>query len=712
MALPRKLVLWTEGIRHTLVLLLPLILIGALANAARFLPLPLYRSTMDTLFGTGWPQAAGVLIQATNGITGLASAMVVAARVSLLLDDKERRHFPLLAAATLIAAGTFLLGVSPLEGFQTHDLGYASLFTGLLLGVFTAEALSALEWAFPAPRHAIDYQIGDTLQFGIRMSLFGAVTMLVAWLLSAAVHETWRAVSDWGAPIGQALAQLQGVGHGLGDALLHLVLIGLNQLLWLVGLNGGQLILEWSAQGSTWIAPPGADLSHPFANPMWTNAFGHLGGAGATWGLILAILLRGRDPVLRRLAWASVLPALINVNELLLFGIPLVFGLRWLPAFLAAPMVGSLVASLVLGLAQLPDTHTLVTWSTPVLLSGYLLTDSWLGPLAQAIGLSVSTLIYWPVVGRLERRRQREFQSMLQDALTFLCTPVRDNEGLLERSDHHGRIARALIKEFEADLGTERVYLVYQPVQDAQGRVLGVEALLRWQHAEYGAIPPPAVINPAEECALIHRVGTWVVNRACQDMAVWQRHGHADVKVAVNVSPVQLDEPGWPDAVAAALALHRVRPQDLKLEVTEGRALTATEQSERNLARFQAMNVPLCMDDFGMGCTSLLYLQRIRLSAIKLDGCLTRDIERNPVNQDIVRTVARLGHSQGVHVVAEYVETSSQQALLAELGCDQFQGWLYAPGLRLPELLAHLDARRTAAREAGGNARNTPLPSV
>ena len=99
------------------------------------------------------------------------------------------------------------------------------------------------------------------------------------------------------------------------------------------------------------------------------------------------------------------------------------------------------------------------------------------------------------------------------------------------------------------------------------------------------------------------------------------------------------------------------------------------------------------MDDFGMGYTSLLYLQRIKLSAIKLDGCITRGIEHNLVNQDIVRTVTRLGSSQGVNVIAEYVETPSQQALLQELGCDQFQGWLYSPGLKLPDLLRYLGER-------------------
>lgn len=689
MAWRDKLFLWAEGIRNALILLLPLALIGALANAALYLPLAIYRDAMAALFGTDWTASAATLVQATNGITGLTSAMVVASRISLLLDEKDRRQFPSMAVTSLIAAAAFVLGVAPEGQVALEDLGYASLFKGLVLGVFTAEMLHLLERTFPAPRHAIDYQIGDTLQFGIRMASFGAAVMICAWALSSLTHATWHALASSLAALHEGLGQVQ----FLGNWLLNAVLVLVNQLLWLLGVNGGQIILHWSQHDSAWIAPPGADLHHPLGNPMVVNAFAHLGGAGATWGLILAILMRSRDPVMRRLAWASVLPAIINVNELLLFGIPLVFGLRWLAAFVAAPLLNSLLASAVLSLLPPGAPTDVVTWSTPILLSGHLLTGSWLGVAIQVGGLLLSTLIYLPFVQRLEHDRKQDFRAMLKDTLNFLCAPVRDSEGMLERTDRYGRIARALVKEFEKDLGSERVYLVYQPVHDAAGHVVSVEALIRWEHAEYGPIPAPAIINPAEECLLIHRIGAFAIDRACRDLATWQQRGHTSVKVAVNVSPVQLETNSLPATVAQALRQHQVSPSELKLEVTEGRALNITEASDRTLRALQDLGVALSMDDFGMGYTSLLYLQRIKLAAIKLDGCITRDIEHNLVNQDIVRTVARLGSSQGVNVVAEYVETASQQALLRELGCDQFQGWLYSPGLKLPDLLRYLDER-------------------
>jgi len=119
----------------------------------------------------------------------------------------------------------------------------------------------------------------------------------------------------------------------------------------------------------------------------------------------------------------------------------------------------------------------------------------------------------------------------------------------------------------------------------------------------------------------------------------------------------------------------------LELEVTEGRTLTTTTQADATLRKLCALGVHLSMDDFGMGCSSLLYMQRFAMSAIKIDGSLTRDVMTNNVSSDIIRTIGLLGKKQGVRVVAEFVETPQQRDKLADLGCDQFQGYLFSPAI-------------------------------
>ena len=330
------------------------------------------------------------------------------------------------------------------------------------------------------------------------------------------------------------------------------------------------------------------------------------------------------------------------------------------------------------------------------------MTGGWSGVAVQALCLLCSTLVYAPFVRQLEQARMQRNQAFFKSALDVLMSPeVEAQSGALERADAVGEVARCLVRDFQADLGSSRVTLAYQPQHDAQGRVVGLESLLRWTHASHGPVPTAALINVAEECDLIHHIGAWVVQRACEDLAVWQNAGltgHPDFTVSLNMSPVQLQSDTWAQTVADAMHTHGIQSKNIDIEITEGRTLANTAQADKTLADLQAMGLSLSMDDFGMGCTSLLYMHRFKVHAIKLDGVLTRDVLRNPVDQDIIRCVCRLGHSQGVYVVAEFVEQADQRDMLQALGCDFFQGWLYSPAMPADKVPAYLKAWHKATQ--------------
>ena len=329
-------------------------------------------------------------------------------------------------------------------------------------------------------------------------------------------------------------------------------------------------------------------------------------------------------------------------------------------------------------------------WSTPIFLSGYLLTDSWVGPVAQLLSVLANTFMYMPYVTREEQHRHKAFKQQFAQSVSFLSAPESMSEPYLDRPDHHGEIARRLFNEFQNDLGTPSVYLAYQPVHDKEHYFVYVEALLRWTHAEYGDIPPTAILNIVEDSDFIHTMGEWVIHQASRDITAWKLAGHGTVKVAINISPTQLDSDSLPHVVEDVLKRHSLDASNLGLEITESRALPHSQTAEKTLRKLQQMGMSLSMDDFGMGYTSLLYMQRFNLFAIKLDGSLTRDIPHNPLNQDIIRTITRLGRSRDVKIVAEYVEDRDQRELLIELGCDLFQGYLYSPAMRSNELLKYL----------------------
>lgn len=679
--------LWAYAIREGFVALLPLTLLGAMANVLAYLPIRGYNEWMIQLFGPHWTAAAALTLNATMGIMGLASAMVIAMRLSAMLAERGSRAEAPQASMAAVAAAGFMVVVLPGQTSSLSALGYMHILEGLLVGLATAELMHwASRWL---PRHEglNALESGVPLQQALRLSEQAAIVLGLIYL----AHQ---GLSGWVGPwlVDTLLAPLhQHLQADLPGAwLMNVLLVIVNQLLWLVGVNGGQLFLSLGASGAAYIADPAVLYASHAASPSFVNAFAHLGGAGATWGLIIACLLSCKDAGLRKLAWFSALPALLNVNELLLFGIPLVFGRALLVPFIAAPTVNCLIAVAAVEWAGLTLSGHTAVWSTPMLISGYVMTDSWTGAAVQAVALLSSVLIYLPYLKRLEAQRQRRNQRTLSAALSFLTTPIQAPPNLLERPDNLGDIARALMEDFRRDLGGPQVTLAYQPQHDATGRVVGVEALLRWRHAVHGPIPTAAIINIAEECDTIHTIGQWVVHQACADLAQWRRAGWDGFVVGINMSPAQLENPDWVNVVRKALHSHGLDAPSLDLEITEGRMMSSSQQADATLAELEALGLKLSMDDFGMGCTSLLYMQRFRMHSIKLDGRLTRDVMDNPVNQDIIRAVSRLGKSQGVCVVAEFVERQDQRDLLQDLGCDLFQGWLYSAALPAAELPAYL----------------------
>lgn len=678
--------LWLQAIREAFVALLPLTVLGAMASTVAQIPYAPYVQWMAAHFGPGWHVAAMLLFHSTMGAMGLLGTMAIAARITTLSQVHDRRVERSVVTVAAVAGSAFLLVVldEPLD-FQV--LGYASAFQSIVVGVAAAELVRWWGRWLPGRTTMGGVDGGVTLQSALHMTGTAALALLVLAL------ARWLGLHLWG---GVLAPLLHGVWAGLlvhqpGGSVLNYGMVLANQLLWLVGVNGGQFLYAVSS-ASGLVADASVLHSEQLISLMFLNAFVHNGGAGATWGLILYCITQGKDPSLRRLAWYSVVPAMLNMNELLLFGIPLVLSRTLLLPFIAAPLLNCLIATCAYRYFGMPLDGQPAIWSTPVLVSGYLMTGGWSGVAVQALCLLSSTLVYAPFVRQLEARRMQRNQDFFTSALDVLMSVEPDtHHGTLDRLDSVGEVARCLVRDFQDDLGSPRVTLAYQPQHDANGRVVGLESLLRWTHASHGPIPTAALINVAEECELIHHIGAWVVQRVCQDLAAWQKAGYSGFTVSVNMSPVQLHSVTWAQTVRDALRTHGIQSQDIDIEITEGRTIANTAQADTTLAELQAMGLSLSMDDFGMGCTSLLYMHRFKVHAIKLDGVLTRKVLDNPVDQDIIRCVCRLGHSQGVYVVAEFVETPAQRDMLLALGCDFFQGWLYSPAMPASKVPGYLD---------------------
>lgn len=256
-----------------------------------------------------------------------------------------------------------------------------------------------------------------------------------------------------------------------------------------------------------------------------------------------------------------------------------------------------------------------------------------------------------------------------------------------------------LEKSLRLAVARAELLLHYQPrVSLATGRIVGLEALVRWQHPEMGLISPAKFIPLAEETGLIEEIGEWVLRTACAQNKAWQDNGLMQVGVAVNLSPRQFKRQDLVAQVAAVLKETGFDPRYLELEITENLLMQDVETAISTLTRLKAIGVKISIDDFGTGYSSLSYLKRFPIDTLKIDQSFIRDITADPDDATIAKTIISMAHGMRLKVVAEGVETDEQMSFLHAHDCDEIQGYYFSrpvPAAEFVQLLfrAGLDSR-------------------
>jgi diguanylate cyclase (GGDEF)-like protein/PAS domain S-box-containing protein len=332
-------------------------------------------------------------------------------------------------------------------------------------------------------------------------------------------------------------------------------------------------------------------------------------------------------------------------------------------------------------------SKTLANLAEPVEIDGHLLNAS------CSIGIAI-----YPDDGK-------DFDSLLQKAdlamynakdagrNTYRFFDDRMNRQAHEHLLLQNRLNRAL---FQAEF-----HLHYQPqVEIGTGRVIGVEALLRWQNPELGEVVPARFIPVAEDGGAIVPIGAWVMEEACRQAQAWRQAGWPDMIMSVNLSALQFRRTGLIETVAGALGRSGLPPHLLELELTESILLHDVENTLDTVRQLKAMGVRLSIDDFGTGYSSLSYLKRFAVDRLKIDRSFVRDLNADPDNAAIVRAVIQLARSLRLDIIAEGVETEAQLSFLREEGCPGVQGFLFSRPLSSADLKAFLGERVMPVGEA------------
>ena len=682
-----------KAIRQGLILTIPVLLVGSFSLIFLNLPLPGYR---EFLAAVPWlARLFDVSHAATLGVFSLYVSVSVALRYAQAYAGRFGDFFVQGAPFAALASYLMCVGFGS-DGFDEAVLSTRSLFIAIVCGLISSMVYCRLVRMRGRTRRygdgfdgVFNQAVTALVPIGAAVALFASVNVSVTAVFGVESVEAlfFAAVS--------ALFPLASPTYASG--LLYLFM---NNVMWFFGIHGGNMLdgvaqsvfVPGTAANAAVLAAGGEPTQ--IVTKTFFDVFASIGGAGALLSLLVAVLLFGRRRNVRRLSSFAALPMAFNVSEIMLFGLPVVWNPLLFVPFVLVPLVDMTVAYVAMAVGLVPLTVMDVSWTTPPVVGGWLATGSIAGGVLQLACIVLGAVIYLPFLRRYERaadERERDEYRALLDALIDAERSGRDIE-LLSLPGALGAMASSLAEDVRAAIERRSFAMRYQPQFDAQGRAVGAEALLRFEHPTYGMVYPPLVVRLAQEADVLDDLERAVFEIALDDAVRIEALAHEGAisdgfDVSVNATAGMLQSEEEVDFVIDAVRRRGLDAGRVVVEATEREALRWDKGASALLERLVEAGIPLAIDDFSMGRTSFQYLETSVFTVVKLDGTIAKGVLGNDRYADIVSSITRLSGQLGFTVLAEYVETAEQRDVLERLGCSYFQGYLYAPALPFDQLV-------------------------
>lgn len=663
-------------LQNGFVLMIPLILTGVTACALMNLPFLGYQEAFSNGRFSVLYHMLHMIYQATYGLFSVA--LVIALSFGYAMERNEKAEkVAMYVLTSLVAFGTQLgLGT---DSFQVDLMGVKGCFSAVfatIIACYAYDYLSRKE-SLSLTRYTMGMEptCARAVSAIFPMFLIGAAFSILNVVLYFAFHVT----------------NVQGIvykvlfflfDHIHAEFLLGFVYTFMLHLLWSLGFHGSHMLEEVA---SSYFSNVG---EHIIFSKSFFDVFIVMGGCGTTICVLLIGLIFFRKKRLGNIAKLSVFTVFFNANEMLNFGIPIILNPILMVPFLLTPMAAYLISYGAVYFGLVPRVTQEIVWTTPILLSGYKATGSIRGSLLQLCIILVGMMIYYPFLKVNEKVQEIHIKNQIEKLIIELKAKEEENESpdFFNRTDSYGMVARMLLKDLKMAIENDEIYMLYQPQMDKSGVCLGAEALVRWNHPDYGFIYPPLIIYLAKEGKILSDLEKKIFDMVSKAIKKTQENYSGDFKISVNITAKSLY---WniESYIQECIEKYQIPANKMWIEMTEQDMLSNTDNVIRKLEHLKHVGHTLLIDDFGMGHTSLVYLQSNYFDVVKLDGSLVKNLLENATDQKIVSSVIDLGKKLGVKVIAEFVETEEQRDKLKELGCYWYQGYLYSKPINLDEFI-------------------------
>ncbi len=683
---------YLKAVRNGLTLTLPLVMAGCVAVLIANFPLRNYQNFMVELLGPGWRTLSVNIADGTFNILSLIMLLTISFSLAEYHNTKHhnREMHPAVAAlvslASLIAlvqpyslAASETGHVPPSAGIPFFWLGIHGLFLSIIVAFSSTLVFLRLKRVSWLNISFYSEEADASISYAFSAMLPGMITVVLFALVKTML--TWLGIDNIHLFIFELLSSpFTRMGNTFWTAIFYTFI---RHFFWFFGIHGTNLLEPFAT--SVYVpavldnmdkVAQGLQPQYIFTKPFF-DAFISMGGSGSTLCLLLAVFISNRRGSMSKIAQISLLPALFNINEMIMFGLPVVLNPVFLIPFLLVPIVQCVAGFLALTWGLVPFTIQQIDWTSPVLIGGYVATGSYAGAFLQVFNMALGAAIYLPFVRVAEAMKKAAFNQAFRELMPGYAESIGNSDYVI--TGEARALSRSLANDLAVAIPRGELSLEYQPQVDSlTGKIFGVEALLRWNHSHLGRIPPGLFITLAEEAGTIKKLGAWALEEACRQLTEWRRAGMEDVTMSVNLSVQQLVD----EEILTEIG-ERVRRYDfpkglLEVEVTESIALGGNGRTDI-LHKIHALGVAVAIDDFGMGHSSLVYLKRFPVDTLKIDRVLSKDVATSRYSSEIISTIVELCRSLGIHLLVEFVDNQEQLKALQKLGCSRIQGYLYSP---------------------------------
>ena len=668
-----------KAIRDGLVNMIPVLIIGAFALILKTFPVVAYKNFIETFAGGFIYTLFDFIYNATFGMLSLYMTFSISRSYMKLRDEIDIVHGG--AIFTSIMAFLILTG-SYSEGFILGNMGPKSMLLAIVSGLGASAMYITFSKLLKSKRQVLTSG-ADRVFNKMLSTLLPTVIVAVSFAFGNVLIIRIFKMDSFHELYITALNKLFSVGET--GFLKGFFFVLLSSILWFFGVHGSDalegVMQEYFVpnlainQALVEVGQPASEI----LTKQFFDCFVLMGGCGATICLLFAILLFSKNRARRGLGLGAAFPMAFNINELMVFGLPIIFNPILLIPFLLVPLVCYSISYLALATGIVPMIAYEIEWTTPIIIGGYYATGSVAGAILQVFNVGIGIAIYFPFVKMLDKQSARVNQHNYEEFKTFFIENEQNlqNMQIINMNNMYGDFAKELSAELRHDL-KKHMNIYYQPQYDYDGMCVGVEALMRWIHPIYGVVYPPIVVKLLTECNMLKDLEMAILDRVLEERDEIYRKFGDGIKVSINVTGTTVVTNEFISFLEEKNKEYGFANKNICIEVTEKEDLPFSDENLNALRKIVDLGLTLAIDDFSMGQTSITYLRYDLFSIIKIDGGLVQGVTTSSNCKEIIASIAKLANSLHLKVIAEVVQTEEEKEILHNIGVNCYQGYLFS----------------------------------